>query len=119
MIVLAKLVSQEFVVGKATDNVLTNVALVTFQQSVTAQSSIKLVPYMHPLTADLCKIMPIDRVMCSVPAPEQLTIAYLNIIKEILENSQEKSNDDNEQNGISGGNTQETASIEGEDVISE
>jgi len=111
MIKLAKLVSHEFVVGRHVDNLLTNVALVTFNSNtVSGEQGIRIVPYMHPITASLAKIIPAEKVIYMEDAPQQLQGSYLEMIKNILEKAQENANG---QNGVHGEDKVATGEAEG------
>jgi len=111
MIKTAKLVSGEFIIGKHVDNVLTNVALVAFQSNpTTGEQKINLMPYMHPISSSLAKIITFEKIIYMEDAPKQLQISYLEMIKSIIqqgeEQRQEQSNEG--QNAISEGDSEET-----------
>lgn len=119
MIKLAKLVSHEFVIGRHIDNVLTNAALVLFNaDATTGQPGIKIVPYMHPITTSVAKIITAEKIIYMEDAPQQLQVSYLEMIKQIIAQSQAQEND-NGPNGISGGDTGETKQPEGETTVPE
>ena len=95
MIILSKLTTGEFVVGRHVDNLLTNVALIQFNvNSMSGESGIKLVPYMHPIIPALAKIIPADKIMAMEPAPNQIQVAYLELIKTLMQNMQSQQTED-------------------------
>lgn len=106
MIKVAKLVSQEFVIGRYIDNLLTNVALINFTTNpVTGESGVKVVPYMSPIVQSFAKIITYDKIIYMEDAPQQLQASYLEMIKLILEKikaEQEKQKDQETQNGSDG-----------------
>ncbi len=117
MIKIAKLVSQEFVIGRSIDNLFANVAKITFvaDQNTGAQN-IKLVPYMHPITNSMAKIITAEKIIYMEDAPTQLQASYLEMIKSIIEQSQENQNGPN---AISGADTKEAGATEGEVTVPE
>lgn len=118
MIKIAKLVSHEFVIGRYVDTLLTNVALITFNaNTMTGEQGIKIVPYMHPVTSSLAKIIPVEKVIYMEDAPPQLQGSYLEMIKTILEKAQENINDG--QNGVHGTNQTAPSEAEGETSVPE
>jgi len=90
MIKLAKLVSQEFVIGRHIDNVLTNVASVQFNtNAMTGEQGLKIIPYMAPITQSLAKILTTDKIIWMEDAPQQLQISYLEMLKVMLQKVEE------------------------------
>jgi len=117
MIKLAKLVSEEFVVGRSIDNLFANVAKITFvADQNTGVQSIKLVPYMHPITNSMAKIITAEKIIYMEDAPSQLQASYLEMIKSIIEKGQENING---QDGISKDNPGETGTTQGEATVPE
>jgi len=103
MIKIAKLVSQEFVICRFIDNLLTNVALIRFDSNPhTGEQGLKIIPYMYPISQSLAKIITFDKVMYMEDAPHQIQISYLEMIKTMLKKIEDsKSENINGQNGIS------------------
>jgi len=100
MIKLCKLVTNEFVIGRFIDNLLTNVASVRFDSNPhTGEQGIKILPYMYPITQSLAKIITFDKIIYLEDAPQQMQISYLDMIKVILQKielqNQEKNNESN------------------------
>ena len=90
MIKLAKLVSQEFVIGRHVDNILTNVAALNFNtNATTGEQGLKIVPYMAPVTQSLAKLVAPEKIIWMEEAPQQLQISYLELIKSMLKQVEE------------------------------
>ncbi len=113
MIKLCKLVSNEFVIGRFIDTLLTNVAVVRFESNPhTGEQGLKMLPYMYPITQSLAKIITIDKVMYMEDAPQQMQISYLEMIKTILQKIEgSKLENDNGSNGVSETNKNPTGEI--------
>ena len=103
MIKLCKLVSNEFVIGRFIDNLLTNVAAIRFDANPhTGEQGLKIIPYMYPITQSLAKIITIDKVIYMEDAPQQMQISYLEMIKTILQKIEVSKLENNDgSNGVS------------------
>lgn len=117
MIKLAKLVSQEFVIGRHIDNVLTNVAAIQFNtNTTTGEQGLKIVPYMTPITQSLAKIIPADKIIWMEDAPQQLQISYLEMLKVMLQKIEDanKAQEAQEAKDVNKAKVEETEITKGE-----
>lgn len=105
---IAKLVTGEFVIARLIENMLTNILLIKFNiNQITGDVSKMLVPYMSPLSTSVGHIISFDKVMSIESATDDLIGAYVNFLKTLLSQEQNKEDKDKnaEQNGVSENNS--------------
>lgn len=114
MLVLAKLVTKEFIIAQQINNTLTNPALVQFTANqMTGEVQIKLVPYMSPLNDNIGITISIDKCVYFERASENIVKLYLSFTQSMLSMNAEKPENTTEttdgQVGISGNEDTSTA----------
>ena len=111
---IAKLVSGEFIVGRVYQQYLINIFLVSFNiDQKTGIFSTKLIPYMAPFDNTLNIMMPFDKIMGLVDAPQELITQYITVAANIIATQKES-----EQNNENTGNNRTESSSDGSNGIS-
>lgn len=88
MLKLAKLVSQEFIVGRLVGLYLMNVFVVKFTNEWTGDSKIKLTPYFMPFDNSLNHPIHVDKIITVIDCPQQIAELYIQAVQQVIQTGQ-------------------------------
>lgn len=96
-LVLAKLVTSEFIIGRLNGTLITNPTLIQFNANPnTGNVTISLKPYLHPLSNTIGLLISMDKVIATESCNDEMARLYVEFTMKHIQAHQEQNKEDTE-----------------------